>query len=87
MTRTQLPDAGFFVLPRRWSLAVLWTLASLLALGGVTAGVTHARIGHIEKAVETYKGDHDDVVTLKEAVRGQSEILKRIEHKLDRARP
>jgi hypothetical protein len=85
MTRAQLPaDEGYFVLPRKYSLAVLWTLVSLIGAGGITAGVTHTRIAHIEQTVETYKGDHDDIVTLREAVRGQSEILKRIEQKLDR---
>jgi hypothetical protein len=86
VSRAQLPEGGYFVLPRKYSLALLWTLATLLVGGGLTAGITHARIGQIERAVEVATADHDDVVTLKEAVRGQSEILKRIERKLDAVR-
>lgn len=42
-------DAGFFVLPRRYAMGVLWTLAVLIATSASGIALVYNRIGNLER--------------------------------------
>lgn len=44
VTKAALPDAGYFVLPRKWSLAALYAFAGLIVTASTGAAMVYHRV-------------------------------------------
>lgn len=48
VTKTALPDAGYLVLPKRWSLAVLYSFIVLTLTAATGAATVYHRLGQLD---------------------------------------
>ncbi len=91
MAAKDQPDEGILILPKRLTLATLWTVI-VLGVGGVSTGtMISARVAQLEAKDssgnlrwERADRERDGVIRLYEKVDAIGAIVKRIEDKLDR---